>query len=121
MNVVGVSLVAIPYAIAKLIVRSKFIRVGAILSLIAYASTRNYRRGEGPLTPKMVIQISPGEGIGGLIFSWGEVSPVLKKMRGRIMKLTQSEAESLGAIVHTVQQYFPALPILEDWIARFPR
>ena len=121
MNVVGVSLVALPYAIANLIVRSRFLRVGAILSLIAYASTRNYRRGEGPFTPKMTIQIAPGSGIGGLIYVYGEESEVLRGQRGRVIKLTPLEATSLGVILQAIQESPTAIPVLEDWIQGFPR
>ena len=121
MNVVGVSLVALPYAIAKLIVRSKIVRVSAILSLVAYASTRYYRRGEGPFTPKMTIQIAPGIGMGAILFTLINSMETLKDQRGRILRLTRSEATSLGTIIQAVVDSPTAMPVLEDWLHNFQR
>lgn len=117
----GVSLVVGPYAIAKLILASRMVRFAAILTTIAYVSSRNYRRGEGPLSVKMTVNIVPGEGMGGTIYLLSELCEELKKFRGTIFNMTRSEANSLGILIQASVYSAEALPALVDFLHNFPR
>lgn len=120
-SMAGVSLVAMPYAIARLLVSSRVVRIAAVLSLIAYASSRNYRPGEGLLSPKVSIHIVAGPGIGGILYEQAREYQELAVLQGRTFHLTESETKSLGILIEAVQASSLAVPALLDFIQHFPR
>lgn len=118
---IGVSLVAAPYAIAKLLIASRIARLAALLTMIAYISSRNYRPGEGPLSVKIPIEITAGEGIGGIIYDLSEQCKELRDFRGATFRMTKSEAVSLGTVLQATLDSSSALPALVDFLQNFPR
>ncbi len=69
----------------------------------------------------MVVTITPGEGIGAVLFNLGRDSALLEGIRGAELRLTKSEATSLATLIHAVQESKSALPALEDFVQNFPR
>jgi len=118
---IGVSLVVAPYAIAKLIIGSRAVRLAAVLTMIAYVSSRNYRPGEGPLSVKMSVVIEPGDGMGGVLYDLSEQCNELRDFRGATFRLTKSEASSLGILVQASFNSPAAFPALVDFLSNFPR
>ncbi len=115
-----VSLVAIPYAIGRFLLTSKPVQIWALLSLVIMASTRNYRPGEGWLSLKVPAKVAPGKGAGGILFELSQKHEELKQFQSKTFHFTKSEAESLAIIVGAVLETEKAVPILVDFLKRYP-
>lgn len=117
----GVSLVAMPLTIAKLVVASRTAKIAAILTLIVYVSSRDYRPGEGPLSLKIPITITPEEGLGGILYELSTRCRGLQDFRETTFRITRSEAQSIGILVQAALESDSALPALVDFLRNFPR
>lgn len=120
LSTVGVALVATPLAAAKLLLNNKFVRYAAVISLVAYASTRNYRSGEGPLSLKMPVRMSPGKGLGAMLYELSENSEDLRAFRDITFLMTRSEAVSIGLLIQAAFSNEDAVPALVDFLVNFP-
>lgn len=118
----GVSLVAMPLTIAKLVVASRTAKIAAIMTLIVYVSSRDYRPGEGPLSLKIPVTIAPGEeGLGGILYELSTRCIELRDFWEITFRITRSEARSIGILVQASLESDSALPALVDFLRNFPR
>lgn len=114
LSAVPVAFIAVPYTAARLVLTSKVVRIGALLLLGALVATRGYRHGEGPLSPKMPVTVTPGKGIGGILHD------LTKRFRGVTFLMTRSEVTSLSHLIDVALVNVAALPALEDFLTYFP-
>lgn len=114
LSAIPVAFVTVPLTVARLILTSNAIRIGAFLLLGAHLASRGYRVGEGPLSPKMPVTVSPGKGIGGAVYS------LTPKFHGVTFRMTKSEANSLYHLIEASLDTASAIPALEDFLHYFP-
>lgn len=119
-SVVPVALIVVPLAVARLLLTNSLVRMGAFVALAAYASARNYRTGEGPLSPKMPVKVARGKGIGEMLANLATNYEDLDRFKDRTFVMTESEAKSLAILLEASYEHATAIPALVDYLNNFP-
>lgn len=121
LSAIPVALVALPMAVGMGLATSKFLRFAAFGALVVREMTRRYPTGEGPLSIKRRVTITPGPDLGGLVFNLAQVYPELKVFENTRFTMTMTELRSFGFLLESAASNSAGVPALVDYMERFPR